>query len=156
MESNVELQQCKPWYNDIVSLHSHSHISLLYWRACTAGILYVCVCVCICICIYMSFNLNSCFICIYTRQYFLPIGYLVLSNSCNFSCLQWNLMTAWGMKRWFSKAVTLSSACWRMGPSLPKEREPAWTNQFSLNWQRMVHTHKSGRLWSKWHLLTHL
>lgn len=144
METNGEMYQCQPRRNDTICLSSHSAIYFLYWGVCTAGVLCVCVCMCL--------NENSSFNYIRTCHHLLCAVLLgSILKSCYFSCLQWSLMTAWGMKQWFSKAVTLCSACGQTAPSLPREREPAWMNRSSLNWKQVVRTHMSGRLWSSWH-----
>lgn len=79
----------------------------------------------------------------------------IILKSCQFSCLQWSLTTARGMKLWFSRAVTPTSAWRQMDLSSPGKEEPAWINRSSLNWQQMVHTNKCGRPWSNWHWSTH-
>lgn len=73
-------------------------------------------------------------------------------KSCQLLCPQWSLMTAWGTKLWFSRAVTPSSACGQTGPSMPGRKEPAWMSRSGSNWQRAAHTRTPGRLWfnSRW------
>lgn len=143
METNVKMQQLQLRYNNAVYRRSRSLLPILRWMD------YRCA-LCVCPWVWTTHFITNASL----KSVVLLNGVL---RACQLSLYpQWSLMTAWGMKQWFSRAVTPSSACGQMGPSLPKEREPAWMSRSSLNSQQMVHTHKCGRPWSNWRSLTHL